>query len=188
MSLAPTKYRLSVAEFQRMGESGIFPPEARLELIAGEIIEMSPIGALHAAYVSLLSRIFSNQVAEPYIIFVQNPIQLADSQPQPDLAILLPHPKSYRHHLPTAADTLLIVEVSDSTLDYDREVKLPLYAGAGIPEVWIVNLQEDQLEVYTQPAATGYLRSRYIKRTETYESEILPGLKLSPAAILDDPE
>ncbi|MDX1962480.1 MAG: Uma2 family endonuclease [Pirellulales bacterium] len=185
MSLAPTKYRLSVKEFQRMGESGIFPPEARLELIAGEIIEMSPIGALHAAYVNLLLDLIKKQLPADYTLSVQNPIQLEWSQPQPDLAILVPNPKSYRHQLPSAADTLLIVEVSDSTLDYDREVKLPLYAGAGIPEVWIVNLQEDRVEAYTQPAATGYLQSQILANNQTYCSKSVSGLEISPSQLFD---
>ncbi len=163
----PHHYRFTIEEWQKMGEMGLFSPEKRLELIEGEIIEMGPIGSPHAGCVSWLNNFFSSKVAGSVIINMQNPIQLGDfSEPQPDLTILHPEPNFYRNKHPTPKDILLLIEVSDSTLAYDRNTKKHLYARYGIVEYWIVNIKEDCLEVYLNPQVQDYTLIHIMRRGE----------------------
>lgn len=150
-------YRLSVAEYHRMGEVGILGPELRTELIDGEIIEMPPIGLPHAGTVKLLANRLKELVGTDAIVAVQDPVWLDDhSEPLPDIALLRPRADWYRNGHPGPDDILLLIEVADSSLTYDREVKLPRYARAGIPEVWLVDLGGRQLTIHRRPAGHCY--------------------------------
>ena len=151
------RHRLTVEEFHRMGETGILRPDACVELIEGEIIDMAPIGSPHASAVARLAQLFVQALGSTAVVWIQNPIVLGDySEPQPDLILLRPRDDFYRHALPRPADALLVVEVSDTSLRFDREVKLPLYARSNIPETWIVDLEHRVLMVYRNPADAGY--------------------------------
>lgn len=147
----------SIDEYELMIEKGVLNENTRVELIHGEIVEMAPIGLRHAACVIRLTALFQKALDETAMVSVQNPIKLhADSEPQPDLALLKRRTDAYATKRPTAEDVLLVVEVADTTLATDRTVKVPLYAEAGIPEVWLVNVDELTIEVYSGPAAGKY--------------------------------
>jgi Uma2 family endonuclease len=149
--------RFSVADYHRMGEAGILGPELRTELIDGEVVEMPPIGHPHAGTVKLLSNLLKEHLGATAIVSVQDPVWLNDhTEPLPDLALLRPRPDYYRNGHPTPGDVLLIIEVADSSLSYDRDVKLPRYALAGIPEVWLVDLAGRRLLRHCQPAGRTY--------------------------------
>lgn len=185
MSVQIAKRCFTVAQYNRMGEAGILTEDDRVELIEGEIIEMSPIGERHAACVDVLAELFREQLQRKAIIRVQNPIQLGNySEPQPDVTLLKRRDDFYRRAHPTAADVLLIVEVADTTLDYDRQIKVPLYARAGIAEVWIVNLMDEQVEVYAQPVNGAYQSQRHAGRGETINSPSAFNLTLHVEDIL----
>lgn len=143
------KHWITVDEYERMGEAGIWTKDSRLELLEGEIYEISPIGSHHAACVSFLGNHLNRQLGDRLIIRTQNPIRLDDfSEPQPDIALLRWRDDFYRHAHPVPADALLVIEVADTTVDSDRRVKIPLYAKAAIKEVWLVNLPAEQIEIY----------------------------------------
>jgi Uma2 family endonuclease len=153
----PTRARLTVAQFHRMGELGILAPDLRLELVDGEMLTMAPIGSWHAWVVEELGNILRRQVADGPLVWSQNPVRLSDvDELQPDIMLLVPNKGHYRDALPTAHDVLLLIEVSDTTLAYDRETKLPLYAAARVPEVWIINLRDRRLEIYRDPVGSSY--------------------------------
>lgn len=151
------RHRLSVGDYHCMGEAGIFGVGARVELMHGEIIDMAPIGSQHAGTVTRLGQLFFSAVRGNAIVYIQNPIVLdMYSEPEPDLALLKPREDFYAASHPGPEDVLLIVEVSDSSVRYDREVKIPLYGRTGIPESWILDLGSKQVEVYRQPGERGY--------------------------------
>jgi len=153
----PKRHPISVEEYLRMGEGNVFAPDARLELIEGEIIEMAPIGPPHAAAVTILARQVSRAVGDRAIVWVQNPVRLGDrSMPQPDVAILKPRPDTYARSHPLPSDVLLVVEVSDTTLRFDVSTKMPLYARAGIVEAWVVDVESGAVQVFRDPDAAGY--------------------------------
>ena len=157
MSLEILRRKFTVREYHLMAEAGVFADGDRVELVNGEIINMSPVGTRHAACVKQLNRRLSRIPEERAIVGIQDPIQLSDgSEPQPDVVLLKFREDYYETAHPTPSDILLLIEVSDSTIEYDRTVKLPLYAKAGIREVWIVDLMEDCIEIYRQPTADGY--------------------------------
>ena len=159
----PTRARLTVAQFQKMGDAGIMPPETRVELVDGELIEMAPIGPRHMQAVNRLTRAMVAAVGKAAIVSVQNPVALGEhSETQPDLALLGPQSDS-ETRLPTPDDVLLLIEVADATLQYDRTTKLALYARFGVREVWIVNLIDRQIEVYTGPGPAGYAARKDFK-------------------------
>ncbi|CRI66605.1 conserved hypothetical protein [Thiocapsa sp. KS1] len=150
-------FRVSVTDYHRMGETGILGPDLRTELIDGEIVEMPPIGHPHAGTVNLLANRLKEAVGPHAVVAVQNPVWLNDhSEPLPDIALLRPRPDYYRSAHPGPADVLLLAEVADSSLAYDREIKLPRYARAGIPEVWLVDLAGCRLAIHRQPTEDGY--------------------------------
>jgi Uma2 family endonuclease len=152
----PTRRLISAAAFQRMGEAGILGPADRVELIDGEIIDMSPIGALHAAIVDLLARHFARSARESVFIRCQNPLRLDDvNEPEPDIAILRPRADFYTTRHPGPADVLLVIEVADSSLAYDLGVKVPLYARHGIPEVWLIDASTRRTKVFREPIGNG---------------------------------
>lgn len=175
--------RFTVHDYHRMAEAGILHEDDRVELIEGEIVEMTPIGARHAHAVRMLNQLLSNQVRDEFLIDVQNPVRLDErNEPQPDLAVL--RARDYRRSLPGPEDTLLLVEVSDTTLAYDRDVKLPLYARAGVPEVWIVDLGNEVLERHTGPSGDGYRYVEKVRRGQKLVSDTIPDLAVDADAIL----
>jgi Uma2 family endonuclease len=151
------RHRISVEEYYRMAEVGLLAPDARVELIEGEIIDMAPIGSRHGSLVDTLVEVFVQAFAGKAIVRGQGAVQLDGfSQPQPDIALLKPRQDRYRDRNPSGPDTFLVVEVSDSTLLYDRQIKVPLYARHGVPEVWIVDAQDSQLHFFRSLAAGEY--------------------------------
>ena len=155
---APLKYRcFTVADFHRMGEAGILGEDERLELIEGEIVEMTPIGSPHGGRIKRLNRLLTRAVGEQAIVAVQDPVVLGEhSEPEPDLALLRPRADFYTDSHPQASDVLLLIEVADSSFQTDRDIKVPLYARHGIPEVWIVAIGERQVLRFALPDQGAY--------------------------------
>ncbi len=163
--------RTSVDEYHRMGEAGIFGPEERVELLDGEIYVMPPIGVSHAGLVTRLSAMIYDVIGRRAILTIQQPIRLADySEPQPDLCVLRLRADSYFRAPATPEDVLLLIEVSDSSLRFDRTVKNPLYSAASVCEVWIVNVADRCIESY--PTQQRFSRGTFAKATAFPELEI----------------
>ena len=178
-----TRHRFTTDEYHKMGETGIFHEDDRVELVEGEIVEMTPIGTRHAETVTKLNMIFARHTTSRYDVSVQNPIVLgAHDEPQPDLALL--RLDRNRARLPHPEDVLLVVEVSDTTLRYDRETKLPLYARSGVPEAWLVDLQNGIVELHSEPSPEGYKLVRKFDRTETVTSTTAPEVSIGAATVL----
>ena len=155
-SAPPSRHLISVDAFHRMSETGILGPQDRVELIDGEIIDMSPIGVLHAAIVARLASHFSQRLGPMGVVWCQNPVQLDNiSEPEPDIAILRPRADFYMTAHPGAADVLLVIEVADTSLAYDLGTKVPLYARHGIPEVWVIDAATRQIRVFRRPVGSG---------------------------------
>jgi Uma2 family endonuclease len=185
MSRELAKHWITADEYERMGEAGIFPEDARFELIEGEIYEMSPIGSPHAACVNYLSMLLNRLFGDSFIVAIKNPIRLDDfSEPQPDVALLRRRDDFYRSAHPTPTDVLLVVEVADTTVETDRKVKLPLYARAGIPEAWIVNIPDEQIEIYSDPSGDAYRITVQSVRGESAQSLTLKELAVSVDELL----
>ena len=175
----------TVKEYHKMAQAGILSEDDRVELIEGEIVEMMPIGSGHAACVNRLNQLLSERVGNLAIVSVQNPIYLGErSEPQPDLALLKPEPGFYATAHPGPEDVLLVVEVAETSPDYDREVEVLLYARAGVPEVWLVDLQGDKIETYRKPSSQGYSQVRRARRGQRVTLETFPALELSVEEIL----
>lgn len=175
MLAQPVKRRFTVEEFHRMGEAGIFHEDDRVELINGQIVQLSPIGRPHAYAVTMLTNLFASRLAGRALVSPQNPVHLfRDSEPLPDIVLLRLRP-DYKEVDVGPADVLLLVEVADSSLRYDRLVKLRLYARAGIPEVWIVDVAGGCVEVYRRPADRRYAEVERVGR----------GGRVAPAACPD---
>jgi Uma2 family endonuclease len=176
---------ITVGEFLRMGEVGILHPHDRVELIEGELIAMAPIGANHAGTVIALNDALTAAARGRALVSPQNPIQLNDrSLPQPDYAVLVPRADRYRSAHPRPHEVLLLVEVADSSLEYDHDVKRRLYARNGICELWIVNLVDGDVEVCRSPGPDGYASITAAGRTDVLEPERLPGARIRVADIL----
>lgn len=184
MQQSVTRHRFTVEEYHKMGETGIFHEDDRVELVEGEIVEMTPIGWRHAETVNTLNDLLADlKGTTGYTISVQNPIVLGiRDELQPDLALL--RADRDRTRLPRSGDVLLIVEVSDITLRYDRETKLPLYAGASVPEAWLVDLQNGVIELHTEPSTGGYKVARRFDRTETITSTTVPQVSIGAGRVL----
>ncbi len=171
--------RLSVAEYDRMGEAGILGPDDRVELIEGELIAMAPIGSYHVGSVIGLNHSLVVATDGRALVSVQNPIRLDDhNEPQPDFALLRPREDGYRNALPGPPDILLAIEVADSSLAFDRTVKAPLYARAGIPELWIVDLAGARVLVLRDPSPEGYRDVTEVLGGTVLEPSLLPGVRV----------
>lgn len=169
--------RFSLDEYHHLIEIGFFQPEERLELIEGTLRYMSPISPRHAETLSRMIDQFATQLGMKAMVRAQSPITLADesSEPEPDFALVARHPGGYAERHPNAEDIFLLVEVADSSLRYDREVKVPLYAAAGIREYWIVNLIDDSVEIYRQPTVLASGAAGYAEKTiHAGEDQIAP--------------
>ena len=148
--LAPRRHRVTVEAYHRMGEAGIFDEDDRIELIDGELINMAPIGTRHAYTVNLLTRFFAKQASDEKLVCIQNPIQLGDyGELEPDVAIVVNRDYTKQH--PQPQDVLLVIEVAETSLSHDRDRKMPYYANYSIPEVWIIDLEGQRMEVYREP-------------------------------------
>lgn len=180
----PMKLRFKVDDYYKMIELGILKDYEKAEIIEGELIKKMTVGDRHASTVNVLNRIFSRNLNDEILVSVQNPIRLSDyNEPEPDLVLADLRKFDGRRH-PQPAEIILIVEVSDSTLKYDRDTKLSLYAEAEIYEVWIVNLQNDIIEVHQNPSNGIYQLAKIFKRGEKVQSEVLPNLSLEVDKIL----
>ena len=180
-----TRHRLTVDDYHQMAESGILGPDDRVELIAGEVLDMSPIGSLHAALVRALARWLADSNGSKAIVAVQDPIHLDDaSEPQPDIALLTPRADYYAAAHPGPSDTLLIVEVAESSLAYDLGVKVPLYARHGIPEVWVIDAATRTTHCFRQPGPEGYADCSEIPADGPLTCSALPGEPTSLTTLL----
>jgi Uma2 family endonuclease len=185
MPVQVLRRRFTVKEYYQMAQAGILSEDDRVELIEGEIIEMAPVGRRHATSVRRVIRLFSRRVGRRAIVDIQDPIHLGEhSEPQPDAVLLRPRLDLYASGHPQPEDILLLIEVADTTASYDREIKIPLYAQAGIAEVWLVDLEGDAIEVYRQPGPEGYRQVQIVRRGEALAPEALPDLMLRAEDIL----
>ncbi len=176
---------LTVADYHRMGEVGIFLGTGRVELIEGELVAMSPAGSLHAGTVNALTRLLIDAVGNKGAVSVQNPVRLDNySEPEPDVSVLRPRADDYRAAIPSPGDVLLVVEVAASSLRYDRAVKVPLYASHGIPEFWIVDVAGREIEVLRKPEGDRYADVTCVGVGDMLEPSLLPGAYVSVAAVL----
>lgn len=177
MSVQYQKRYFSVDDYYRMADAGLFPIGTRTELIEGEVIEMCPIGNRHAGCVLRLNTLLGRKVGASALVSVQNPVRLNDfSEPQPDIALLKPRDDFYSSAHPTPADVLLIIEVADSSVEFDRRIKLPLYARAGIAETWVMVLPKGTIEVHSQPVNGKYQKVQRLKRGRRLVSPTIAGL------------
>jgi Uma2 family endonuclease len=175
----PARHRFTVEEYRRMGELGFFTGDDRVELIRGELVDMNPIGVSHLNCVTRLNHKLVEQSRGRYFVSVQNPVGAADdSEPQPDFSLLRELPNPGSSNPPSSETTLVVIEVSDTTLAYDRNVKLPLYAESGMPEVWIVDLKNKKVEVHSEPSSEGYKATRVFASGEEVESPTLADLSV----------
>lgn len=157
------RHKLTVTDYHRMAEVGILTPDARVELIEGEIIDMTPIGSKHGSVVDRLARLLDRAVGEQAIVRTQGSIRLNRySEPQPDIALLRYRSDFYADSLPAAGDIVLVVEVAESTLNYDKDVKATLYAKAGIPEYWLIDIEQSQILTHQRPSGGVYGEIRSI--------------------------
>ena len=168
---------LTLDEYHTMGAAGVLKEDDRIELIEGELIEMAPIGSRHLAKVNRLARLLAQCVGDQAIISVQNPIALPPhNEPQPDLALLKPRADDYEGQLPGVDDILLVIEVSGTTLAYDRDAKMPIYARHGIVEAWLVDIQAQTVSIYQEPGKNSYRRLLKPTKNESITPSQLPNV------------
>jgi len=166
-----TPHQISVVDFQRMAETGILEMNARVELIEGEIIDMAPIGSKHASYVNRLNRELVHAVSNTATVSVQNPVILGDlSEPEPDFALLKLKDNDYEDSLPRAEDILLLIEIADTTINYDRKIKAPLYARFSIPEYWLIDTQKVSVTIFQKPVQGQYT----VTKTQVLPASLCP--------------
>ena len=187
MSVELLRQLFTVDQYYKMLEAGILTEDKRVELIRGEIIKMSPIGIHHADCVDNLTELLILRLAKTVTVRVQNPVRLNDnSEPQPDISLLQRRQGFRQTQHPQPENVFLLIEVSDTTVKYDQEVKIPLYAENNILEVWLVNLTEKCLEVYREPTANGYEIVQTFQRGETVTIQALPNVTFTVDEILGD--
>lgn len=181
-------HRFDLETYHRLISAGILREDDRVELIEGRIVDMTPIGTRHAACVNRLNSLFSQKLQGRAIVSIQNPVQLLEeqSEPEPDITLLKYREDFYSDELPKAVDVLLIIEVTDSSLVYDREIKIPLYARANIQEAWLINLPENCIETYSSPSAGGggYEIRRIARNSQAISLKSLPDVSLTVNQIL----
>jgi len=168
-----------------MAETGVLRPDARVELLDGRIVDISPISPLHGGVTNRLNRLFHLYSEDRWLLAVHDPVHLEDhSEPQPDLMLLRPSADDYDRRHPQPEDVFLLIEVSDSTLETDREIKLPVYGRAGIAEVWIVDLVNGTLEVYREPHFAGYANKQILHEGESAAPALFPDAVIEVAKLL----
>jgi len=179
-----TRRRFTRKEYHRMVEVGILRERDRVELIRGEIIDMSPIGPRHSAFVDNLARLLIRRLPDDVIVRVQGPVALTDdTEPEPDFTVLRRRDVAYKDREAWAEDALLMIEVADSSLAYDRSIKRRLYAEAGIHEYWIVDCTTEMVEVYRAPDVDGYREVRVVTGQATLSPQAFPDVALSTTEI-----
>ncbi len=182
------KKLFTIEEFMQIEAAGVFPPDSRFELIRGEIIEMPWHSWVHMGRVNKLNRVFTSRLGESVVVSVQNEVHIPDlkpmSRPKPDVALLKPLPEFFGPWAPVPDEVLLLVEISDTSLRYDRTTKTPLYAEAGIQEYWILNIVEQVLEVYAEPVNGEYRRTQILKPGDTITLQALPAVTFAVDDIL----
>lgn len=184
---APTRRRFTVAEYYAMADIGILEENDRIELLDGDLIVMPPIGDWHAASVDRFTNSLPPQLQGRAIVRVQNPTRLNDnSEPQPDIMLLRWRDDFYSGGHPGPADVLLLIEVADTSVDYDRSAKLSAYARAGIPEVWIATRQNSRIEVYTEPIEDEYSSVRFVGPGESIAPQAFPEVVLEVNNLIAD--
>lgn len=180
----PRRHLINVDEYYRMAEVGLLAPNARVELIEGEVVDIGPIGSKHADMVDHLSTLLIRTTSDRALVGVQRPVRLDErSEPQPDLVLLKPKPGRYRNAHPTSADVLLLIEVSDTTLKFDLGQKLSLYAQHGITEVWVVDLENNQLHQMREPDGASYRTATIMKAPQIAAVSALPDVHVELAAL-----
>jgi Uma2 family endonuclease len=185
MAVDPKRYRFTRADYHQMAQTGILKPDARVELIDGDIVEMSPIGRRHNSRVDWCNRTFIRRLADAAIVRVQGSIVLDDNgEPEPDLVLLRPRDDFYANADAMPSDVLLIVEVADTSESYDRRTKAPLYARHSLPELWIVDLNRDRITRYVDPTPDGYATTRVFRRGESLSPLAFPNLMIAVDDIL----
>lgn len=185
MTIGVRTRRFSVEEYHQMVRAGILKEDDQVELVEGEIIEMTPIGPRHAVCVAGLTEHFARSVAPRVVVWVQSPIHLGPhSEPQPDVALLRPPRSRYADAHPGPDDILLVIEVADTSVEDDRARKIPLYARAGIRETWLVNLPGGVIGVYRDPGPDGYRDVRTLRRGQSLAPQAVPDLTLTADEIL----
>ncbi len=183
--LAPRRL-FTVREFHQMADAAIFGDDDRLELLRGDIIQMTPIGSRHAACVSRLNRFLGQSIGDQFIVRVQDPVRLNDySEPQPDLAVVKARDDFYRDRHPGPAEVLLVIEVADTSAEIDRTDKALLYAQSGIPELWVVDLTATTVHVYREPAASGYSIHETLNPGRSLPSIVMPSVQLRVDDVLN---
>jgi Uma2 family endonuclease len=176
--------RFSVDEFHSMERAGVFHPEERLELIQGKVYNMSPIGPFHGGVTDILAEYFWELSNKRWIVRTQNPVQLSyESEPQPDIALVRRASHHYKSRHPVPEDVFLLIEISDTTLSFDLHQKLPLYASAGIAEVWIVDLIGQTIQIYREPADGAYKSAGQIRPGEFASPSAFPEAKVDAAEL-----
>lgn len=178
------RHLFTVDEYFRMAETGILDKNDRVELIEGEIVEMPPIGSHHAGIVNRLVTLFKELIGTEVILAPRNPIRLGRSAPQPDIALLRLRNDDYTESHPEPSDILLLVEIADSSILSDQRRKVPLYAEAGIVELWVVNLTNRTIEVHRQPSEAGFLSSFIARSGDVVTPVAFPSLPLAVDDIL----
>jgi hypothetical protein len=188
MNLQSVRRPFTTTEYHRLIQAGVLAEDDRVELIDGEIIKMVPIGPRHAACVDRLAEILRDSLRKRAIVRVQSPIELGDySEPQPDIAVLKRRADFYAQNHPSPVDVLIAIEVSDTSQEKDRELKIPSYARAEIPEAWLVDLIKDRIEIHSQPAAGVYQEVEIVLRGQKVISSTLPQLKTKADILLGPP-
>jgi Uma2 family endonuclease len=185
MQIEVQRKRFTVDEYHRMGEIGVLSDDDFVELIEGEIVMMPPIGNRHLGCVNAASTLLTIALAGRAVVSGQNPLQLSGlSEPQPDIVILKPRKDFYRSKRPEATDSLLVIEVAETSIKYDRDVKLGLYARAGVPEVWIENLEDNLLLVYRNVSEAGYKTQLSLPRSATVSPQTFPDVTFQVEELL----
>jgi Uma2 family endonuclease len=185
MSGTIAKRRFTADEYERMGQAGILSEDDRVELIDGEVVAMTPIGPRHAGCVGKANKALVIAAGDSAMVHPQNPVRLgAYDEPQPDLVLLRPRSDCYTTSHPGPEDTLLILEIADSSIEYDRSVKAALYAGAGLPEYWIADLEQEVVWRYTSPLNGAYQRVELYRRGQSIAPQLLPACAIAVDALL----
>lgn len=179
------RHRLTVDEYHRMAETGVLAPNARVELIEGELVDMAAIGTRHAAAVMRLNRLLGQAVGDLAIVSVQGPLRLSGrTETEPDLALLHPRDDFYAQTPPMGPDALLVIEVADSSSNYDRRIKAPLYAQHGVPELWIVDLDAGCLRILRAPLDGEFRDVTVLTAPGRIDIQAIPGISLDLSALL----
>lgn len=184
MTVTLVRHQFTVKQYHQMADAGILTENDRVELIRGEMIDMSPIGTRHSGCVLFLNSLLALLLGGRALINVQNPVELDEiSEPQPDIALLKPRADFYRNSHPQPEDIFLLIEVADTTVKYDREVKIPLYAEANIPEVWLMDVNQEVIEVYRNPIDGVYQDVKNLGKNQVLSILAFPDVNINVSEI-----